>query len=306
MTAMTPADLDVRHAYADVNGLRMHYVEKGAGPVVLLLHGFPEMWWSWRYQIQALSAAGYRVVAPDLRGYNETDARGPYDIDTLRDDVVALLDHLGVAKALVVSHDWGGAVAWHLATTRQERCEKLVAMNCPHPILFQDVLNTRWSQVKRSWYMFLFQIPWLPERLLLTDGGRGVLRVLRQNVIDKTNFGDEELAPFVEAVRKPGRARAMIDWYRAAMRAGLRARRAGKVVGGATPALVTIPTLIVWGLEDTALGFDDVVPGTERYAPNLEIHKIANCGHFVQQERPDDVNRKVLEFLRAPAAARSA
>jgi len=206
---MTPEALGVRHEYADVNGIRMHYVEKGEGPLVVLLHGFPEMWWSWRYQIPALVDAGFRVVAPDLRGYNETEAKGPYDIDTLRDDVVALFDHLHADKAIVVAHDWGGMLAWHLASTRQGRCAKLAVMNGPHPALFSRALFGKWNQIKRSWYIFFFQIPLLPERLLTARDGEGVLRVLRANVLDSTHFGRDELEPFVQAVRKPGRATAM-------------------------------------------------------------------------------------------------
>jgi len=300
MVAMTPSDLDVRHAFADVNDLRMHYVEAGAarpGAIpVLLLHGFPEMWWSWRYQIRALAAAGYRVIAPDLRGYNETEAKGPYDIDTLRDDIVALLDHLQIDKAIVVAHDWGGAVAWHLAGTRQDRCAKLVAMNCPHPLVFQRAIY-KFSQTRRSWYIFFFQIPWLPETLLAMRGGQAVGSLLRANAVDKTNFGDDELAPFTAAVQKPGRARAMVEWYRAAFRTGLRARRAG---GSAALAhkTITIPTLVVWGMDDAALNYDDIVPGTERYAPGVEVQTIAHCGHFVQQERPEEVNHLLLEWIR--------
>jgi pimeloyl-ACP methyl ester carboxylesterase len=292
---MTPDDLGVRHVHADVNGLRMHYVEKGSGPLVVLLHGFPEMWWSWRYQIPALVDAGFRVVAPDLRGYNDTDAKGPYDLDTLRDDVVALLDHLQASKAIVVAHDWGGGVAWHLASTRQERCSKLVVMNCPHPAVFMRALFGKWSQIRRSWYMFFFQLPVLPERMLTAGGGQGAIRALRGMAVDKTHFGGDELEPFAAAVCKPGRATGMINWYRTAIRAGLRAGRNG---GVASENKITVPTLLIWAMEDRALGYDDVVPGIERYVPGIEIQKIPGCGHFVQQEQPENVNRRLIEFLK--------
>jgi len=297
---MTPDDLGVRHAYAEVNGIRMHYVEKGDGPIVVLLHGFPEMWWSWRYQIPALVDAGFRVVAPDLRGYNDTDAKGPYDLDTLRDDVVALLDHLHAPKALIVAHDWGGGVAWHLASTRPERCARLVVMNCPHPAVFLGALTgmggakIRLSQLKSSWYMFFFQLPGLPERMLTAGGGKGVVRSLRGMAVDRTNFGDAELQPFVDAVLKPGRATGMVNWYRAMFRRGIRDGRRGMKPYGP----IAIPTLLIWAMEDTALNYDDVVPGTERYVPGIEIFQIPGCGHFVQQERPDAVNPRLVEFLR--------
>ena len=294
---MVPADLAVRHAFADVNGLRMHYVEMGAGPLVVLLHGFPEMWWSWRYQIPALVEAGYRVVAPDLRGYNETEAKGPYDIGTLRDDVIALFDHLGVDKPILVAHDWGGGVAWHLASTRPARCGKLVVMNCPHPLVFARALFSNWRQIRRSWYMFFFQLPLLPERMMTARQGAAILRTLRGMAVDKTHFGRDELLPFAVAACKPGRATAMIGWYRAAIRAGLRSGPEA-VERGEKYQMITVPTLLLWAMEDRALGYEDVVPGTERYVSHLEIQTIPDCGHFVQQERPEEVNRRLLAFLR--------
>jgi pimeloyl-ACP methyl ester carboxylesterase len=296
---MAPDDLQVRHAYTSVNGIRLHYVERigddAEAPLVLLLHGFPEMWWSWRYQIPALAAAGYRVIVPDLRGYNETDAKEPYDIDTLRDDVVGLLDHVSASTAVVVAHDWGGVLAWHLASTRPDRCAKLVIMNAPHPRVFQRALRRSVRQLRRSWYVFFFQLPVLPERMLTAQGGTAVIRLLRGMSVDKTHFGREELEPFVQAIRKPGRATGMVNWYRTAMRDSFRPKR--RANGQSKYSLVTMPTLLLWGMQDTALGYDDVVPGTERYAPGLEIQKIEGCGHFVQQERPDEVNRRLVEFL---------
>ena len=302
---MTPEDLDVRHSFATVNGLRMHYVEKGDGPLVVLLHGFPEMWWSWRYQIPALVEAGYRVVVPDLRGYNETEAKGPYDIDTLRDDVLALLDHLGAEQTILVSHDWGGGVAWHLASTHQSRCSKLVVMNCPHPVVFQKALFSKWSQLRKSWYMFFFQLPVVPEWLLTREHGKGVIEILRSLAVDKTNFGDRELEPMAAAVRMPGRPSGMIGWYRAVIRAGVRAGRKGPAVLSAYEK-ITIPTLILWAMEDRALGYEDLVPGTDRFVPGLEVQTIPACGHFVQQEKPGEVNSRLIEFLKRTAPAQPA
>jgi pimeloyl-ACP methyl ester carboxylesterase len=302
---MTPEDLGVTHAVVSVNGIRMHFVEKGAGPLVLLLHGFPEMWWSWRHQISPLAAAGYRVVAPDLRGYNDTDAKGPYDVDTLRDDVVALLDHLGADDAIVVGHDWGGYIAWHLASTRPSRVTKLVVLNMPHPALFYRVLRTRWSQLRRSWYVFFFQLPVVPPLLLTRDHGGGVARVLRSAALDKTHFGRMELAPFAAAVTKPGRAAAMIGWYRAAFRAGLRGGLRGPAHLRAY-GRITVPTLLVWGMEDTALGYHDLVPGTEQFVADLAVETVPNCGHFVQSEQPEEVNRRLLQFLAGAVAPRGA
>ena len=130
---MKITDFPVQHHYATLNGAQFHFVETGKGPLVVLLHGFPEMWWSWRHQIQAIAAAGYRVIAPDLRGYNDSEKKGPYDIDTLADDIKALIDYAGEKSAVVVGHDWGGAITWHFASRHAEYCKKVVVLNCPHP-----------------------------------------------------------------------------------------------------------------------------------------------------------------------------
>jgi pimeloyl-ACP methyl ester carboxylesterase len=302
---MTPEDLGVTHAHAAVNGINMHFVEKGTGPLVVLLHGFPEMWWSWRHQIAALAAAGYRVVAPDLRGYSDTDAKGPYDVDTLRDDVIALLDHLGAEKTVIVAHDWGGYIAWHLASTRQSRVETLVVMNMAHPALFHRALRTRWSQLRRSWYVFFFQLPIVPLLLLTRDHGAGVTRLLRSVAVDKTHFGPEELAPIATAITKPGRAAAMIGWYRAAFRAALWGGLGGPAHLRAYET-ITVPTLLLWGMEDVALGYHDLVPGTERFVADLTIETLPGCGHFVQSEQPEEVNRRLLQFLARRDAPRGA
>jgi pimeloyl-ACP methyl ester carboxylesterase len=263
----------------------------GSGPLVLLLHGFPECWWSWRHQIDSLAGAGYRVVAPDLRGYNDTEARGPYDLETLRDDLVALLDHLAAPSAYVVGHDWGAVVAWHLAATRG-RCAALAVINGPHPAVFGRALVRRPRQWLRSAYIVFFQLPWLPEMLLTRQGGRAVVKIIRGLAVDKRHFSDEELRPFAEAVCKPGRASAMIGWYR-----HLPARLVRSRVDA--PGPVSCPVLVVWGLRDRALGFGDLVPGMREFAPSLEVCPIAGAGHFVHEEQPEAVNRKLLSFLAA-------
>jgi pimeloyl-ACP methyl ester carboxylesterase len=285
------------HHLAEVNGLRMHWVSEGAsGPWVVLLHGFPESWWSWRYQIGPLAAAGYRVVAPDLRGYGETDALGPYDIATLGADVVALLDRLGAERACLVGHDWGAAVAWYVAGAApgSARVDGIATLNGPHPLLFRRALFRSPRQLWRSAYVIFFQLPAWPERTLTRDGGRGVLRTVQGLAVDRAHFGDDELAPYREAVLRPGRAKAMIDWYRALPRAMWRARHAGR--RGEYQA-ARGPALVLWGMEDGALRFEDVVPGTRAFAPDLEVRTLPRAGHFVHEERPEEINRRLIEFL---------
>lgn len=290
---MKYGDLSVTHAFADVGGLKLHYVEKGQGPVVLLLHGFPEMWWSWRYQIDALASAGYRVIAPDLRGYNESDKCGPYDLDTLATDVRALVAHLETDKVRLVGHDWGGALAWHVASNIPSIVERLVVLNCPHPAqMLRAFKRGDLRQIRRSWYMLFFQLPLLPERMLTRDGGRGLCKIYRASAVDPSHFSDEELAPFVENILRPGAASAMIGWYRAAFRSVLK-------TGGSGPqyAVIRAPTMLIWGMQDTALRYDSLVPGTERWVEDLRLEPIDRCGHFVHAEQPSRVNPLLLDFF---------
>ena len=299
---MKPADLSVTHHFVQLPQLRMHYVEAGEGPLVVLLHGFPENWWSWRHQVQQLADAGYRVIVPDLRGYGETDKQGPYDLDTLAGDVCALIESLGAEKSVrVVGHDWGGGVAWHLATTRPEFCERLVVMNCPHPAIMQRALlgsRLSWAQIKRSWYFFFFLLPFLPEWLLTKDDAKNVARTIAGNSSSREHFSDDELRPFRDGIQRPGAASAMVGWYREAVRDGLRT-----VFSPKKYAAITAATLLVWGMKDPALGFEELVPGTEEFVPRLKVEQIPDAGHFVHAERPDPVNAALIAFFRQSSAA---
>ncbi len=300
---MTPSELKVTHHFVDLPKLRLHSVEAGAGPLVLLLHGFPECWWSWRYQLQPLADLGFRVVAPDLRGYGETDKHGPYDLDTVAADVCHLVDSFGAEKRVrLVGHDWGGAVAWHLASRRPEYCGRLAVLNCPHPALMREALLTRprLGQLRKSWYMFFFQVPLLAEYLLTRNDASEVVRQLRGSAVDRTHFGADELRPFRDAIQRPGAAAAMVGWYREALRSGFR----HPFRAPAYPP-ITVETLLIWGKADVALEFDLLVPGTERFAPRLRVEPIEHCGHFVQSERPEQVNELLKGFL-APNAERRA
>ncbi|MBL8953667.1 MAG: alpha/beta hydrolase [Myxococcaceae bacterium] len=268
----------------------MHWVEAGAGPTVVLLHGFPEMWWSWRHQIQALAEAGFRVVVPDQRGYNDTGKQGPYDLETLSGDICNLIDALGAGpKARIVGHDWGGAVAWYLGVRRPEHVERLAVLNCPHPLAMRaGLLKPR--QALRSWYMFFFQVPALAEWLLTKDGAGNLLRMLKGNAIDRTNYSDEELQPFADAIQKPGAAKAMVGWYRAMPK---------QLLNPPPVTTIEVDTLLLWGMRDSALGFDELVPGTERWVKNLKVQRIENAGHFVQSDQPAKVNEALIDFLSA-------
>jgi pimeloyl-ACP methyl ester carboxylesterase len=155
------------HRWVDVGGLRLHCVEAGAGPLVVLLHGFPEFWYAWRHQIPALAAVGFRVVALDLRGYNTSDKPArvrDYRPRVLAQEVADLIVALSAGSAAVAGHDWGGGLAWLLAMQHPKRVERLVVLNAPHPVRFLKGLGSP-RQLRRSWYVLAFQLPWLPERL---------------------------------------------------------------------------------------------------------------------------------------------
>jgi pimeloyl-ACP methyl ester carboxylesterase len=282
----------------EANGARFHALADGLtdGPLVLLLHGFPESSRSWRHQLPPLAAAGFRAVAPDLRGYGESDTHGPYDLETLVGDATCLVAALGRERATVVGHDWGGAIAWATAHAAPERVERLVVLNCPHPASMRRELLTNPRQLARSSYMFLFQLPWLPERLLTRDGGRAIARALRGGSHVREAWPREELDRAREAFLRPGVASAALGYYRAAARRPGRARRL------AARGPITAPTLILWGARDRFLGEETIRP--ERLRPYFaagnepRIVRIEEAGHFAQNEAPGRVNAELLGWLR--------
>jgi epoxide hydrolase 4 len=272
------------------------------GPLVLLLHGFPELSRSWRHQLPALAAAGYRAVAPDLRGYGRTGKDGPYDLGTLSRDVRDLVRALGRERAVVVGHDWGGAVAWATAVLEPRVVERLVVLDCPHPGVMAEELRGNLRQMMRSWYMLLFQIPWLPEWILTRRGGDAVGRSLRGGSHVRAAWPREETAHYQRAMLEPGAARGALGYYRAIFRHPGSLRREGR----AHP--IAVPTLIVWGARDRFLGQETIAP--ERMAPYLapgnraEVVLIEDAGHFVQSEAPDRVNEVLLRWLGRPSPSR--
>ena len=281
-----------QHGFAHINGVRLHYVTQGEGKLLVLLHGFPEFWYSWRQQIPQL-AKHFKVVAPDLRGYNESEKPvgvANYRIDTLTADVMGLIRAFGEEKAIIVGHDWGGGIAWAFAADYPQATEKLIVMNCPHPTPFQKHLRTNRRQLRRSWYMFFFQIPWLPELGLRLTAKRFMEQAFRGMAIRKEAFPDEELRYYVEAIRKPGAARAAINYYRAAFRESVRK-------GERQFAKITCPTLLIWGEEDIALGKELTYDMEQYFTDRFEIKYIPQCSHWVQQEQPELVNQYMVEFL---------
>ncbi|MFM2004894.1 MAG: hypothetical protein RLZZ09_549 [Pseudomonadota bacterium] len=284
------------HRYATVNGVRLHYVEYGKGPLIVLLHGFPECWYAWRYQLPALAEAGYRVVAPDLRGYNLSDKPkgvAAYRLECLVGDVKALIQALGEDSAVVVGHDWGGVIAWQLAMTDPQAINKLIILNAPHPQRYLEALKTP-GQLLRSWYVLFFQLPWLPELLIRGFGFAGLRQRLLNEPVHADAFDETSVKVYQQALAHPGALTAALNYYRAGFRSLLKGLR--------QPVLpIEIPTLVIWGEQDRYLGMD-LLEGLEPWVKDLTVERIADASHWVQSEVPERVNERMLQFLRPPRA----
>ncbi|MEE3719282.1 alpha/beta hydrolase [Tumidithrix elongata RA019] len=276
-----------QHGFLPTNHLRLHYVTQGEGELMLMLHGFPEFWYSWRHQIPEF-AKDYKVVAIDLRGYNESDkpiALEAYTISEFILDVKGIIEALGYDRCTLVSHDWGGTIAWHFAYAYPQMLDKLIVLNLPHPAKFAEGLRTL-PQLLRSWYIFLFQLPWLPEFLLQWNNCEAIGKAFSEVAIDKTAFSQIDLQNYREAAAKPGSLTAMLNYYRN-VRSALPSKQWD---------VLEIPTLMIWGENDAALG-KELTYGTEAYVRNLTLRYIPHCSHWVQQEQPQLVNQYMREFL---------
>jgi pimeloyl-ACP methyl ester carboxylesterase len=285
------------HNEAVVNGLRMHWVEAGEGPLAVLLHGFPEFWYGWRRQIPALAQAGFRVVAPDLRGYNLTEKpKGVrhYRARLLVEDVAALIRHMGAPRALVAGHDWGGVIAWRLAMRHPELVERLAILNAPHPAIFARELR-RPRQFLRSWYAMAFQLPLLPEAIFRANGYALLERIFRHGTHRPDAYTDEDVRRYREAISRPGALTAMINYYRAFGRSAPRLRGDGNRVGA--DGIVRVPAMVIWGEQDFALNIHNL-DGLERYVPDLRIECIPDASHWVPADAPERVNELLIGFFR--------
>lgn len=280
-----------KHRDILTNGIRMHYVTQGSGPLIVLLHGFPEYWYSWRFQIPFLAERGYTVVAPDLRGYNDTDKpRHGYDIPTLLRDIQGLISGLGFEKAIVIGHDWGGALAWSFASRYPEMTERLIILNAPHPEAMKRELRT-FRQLRKSWYIFFFQIPWLPEWSLGQRHARRIGNMLYASAVQKQAFPYEVTNHYRDAMSKPGALTAALNYYRQLLR-----RDIWGSTGNVGRTQISAPTLLIWGEQDIALGLE-LTEHLDPWVRQLTVKRIPDSGHWVQQEKPELVNRLIGDFL---------
>jgi epoxide hydrolase 4 len=279
-----------RHRCADLGDVRLHYVEAGEGPLVVLLHGFPEFWYSWRFQIPALARAGFRVVAPDMRGYNLSDKPSrvrDYQVELLARDVERLVLACGEERAAVVGHDWGAAVAWMAAMLHPQRVERLAVLNVPHPVRFLEGLRMP-RQLLRSWYVFFFQLPTLPEVGVRVGDFALFRHYFRNDPVRPGAISPEDVERYVAALSRPGALTSAINYYRALLRD---LRRSLRLV-----RRVEAPVLVIWGEQDRYLEPFLAEPD-RRWVPDLRVERLPDASHWVQQDRPQRVNRLLLEFL---------
>jgi pimeloyl-ACP methyl ester carboxylesterase len=283
--------VDLESTMIPTNGIRLHVVQAGPkdGPPVLLLHGYPEFWWGWHEQIARLSRAGFRVIAPDQRGYDASDKpRGiaSYKIDLLVADIVGLIDALGYEQVNLAGHDWGGAIAWHLVLEHPERFRKLVMFNAPHPLAWRDARNSEPQEKTISWYRTFFQIPLLPELV----GYAGNWALLVKNMRDTSRpgtFPDADMDLYRYAWFRDGASHSMVNWYRAGF------RYPHEVSGD---GLVRVPTRIVFGMQDRFFE-----PRLARlsvpHCASGELVEIPNAGHWLLHEEPEVTSRQMIELF---------
>lgn len=261
--------------------------------LAICMHGFPEHAYSWRYQLPLLAKLGYRAWAPNQRGYGKSSRPvgiDNYTIDKLAEDIGLLFDASGAKELTLLAHDWGAAVAWAFAIKQTRPLAKLVIMNVPHPAAMA-AQGRSLAQLKKSWYMFFFQIPWLPEALLGRLAAKGVGDAIANTSNDPSMFPEEVLDVYRTNAAQPGALTAMINWYRAAFRF-----KGMKDYTGLDVAIIDTPTLIVWGEEDVALG-KELTFGTDKFVNDLTVRYLPGVSHWVQQEAPDTVNAMVEAFL---------
>lgn len=285
--------VNCEYHYVTANGIRLHVAQAGPknGPLLILLHGFPEFWYGWRKQIPYFAGAGYRVWAPDGRGYNWSDkphGLAAYNLDVLAADVVSLLDAAGREKAYLAGHDWGGAVAWWVAAKHPQRLHRLAVINCPHGSVLQKALRRDRAQQRRQWYIFFFQLPWLPEVYLRQRHWRALARTLR-GTSRRGTFSAEDLVLYREAWAQPGAITGMLNWYRAMFR---------QRPSPPPRQPITVPTLLIWGAQDHFLARELAQPSIERCADGRLVF-IEDATHWVHHERPERVNALLHEFFSA-------
>lgn len=279
------------HTYIEVNGIKLHVVQDGpqGGKLVILLHGFPEFWYGWRKQISYLASKGYRIWAPDQRGYNLSDKPKrvrDYKIDLLAKDVAGLIDASGAQKTILVGHDWGGIVAWRVAMEYPELLNQLIILNAPHPKAMSKQLHQHPLQIVRSSYIAFFQLRGIPERLFKQSNWKVLVNALRKSS-QKETFSDGDMQQYRISWSRPDAMRSMLHWYRAFM---LKSNHSN------ISTRVTVPTLLIWGARDLFLG-PELVEKSLAYCDDGRGVLLGEATHWLHQEEPKRVNQLIVEFI---------
>ncbi|MAG21248.1 MAG: alpha/beta hydrolase [Candidatus Marinimicrobia bacterium] len=283
------------HQHVKTNGISLHTVQAGPedGPLLIFLHGFPEFWYCWHRQIDFFAERGFRVVVPDQRGYNlspKPSSISSYRVEPIARDILGLIESLGRRKAHIVGHDWGGITAWRLGNRYKQWVERLAILNCPHPGVMRRNLFSNPAQLKKSWYIFYYQLPWLPEWTMSRNDWEFARKALQYTSVRGT-FGDDDLGQYVAAWSQPGALSAMLGWYRAGML--LMKSRIGK---RRPPRKIEVPTLLLWGAKDRFLGREMAQPSVDR-CTNGRLIFLEEATHWLQHEEPEKVNSLLLQFL---------
>jgi len=280
---------DVREGYADIGDVRLHYVEAGEGPLIVLLHGFPEFWYGWRLQIGPLAAAGFRVVAPDMRGYNlssRPEGVTAYGTDRLTADIHGLIQERGARSAMLVGHDWGGSVAWATAMKYPEVVDRLAILNAAHPRKLSQGLHHP-DQLRKSWYFFFFDLPELPEFVVHANRWHFFRHFLRDA---RPAYSSEEMDRYIEAWSQPGAAAGMINYYRFSVR-----QPPNEAEAALRP--ISAPTLVIWGQRDNYLGPELAQPEHDD-VPNLDrVERLPDASHWVHHDEAERVTQLLTDFF---------
>lgn len=280
----------LENSFIHINGLTLHVIQAGPedGQPVILLHGFPEFWYGWRNQIDALTREGFRLYIPDQRGYNLSDKPKEieaYSLDVLADDIIGLIDHIGLEKAVIVGHDWGGAAAWWTANKFPERLAKLAVLNIPHHAAFSQALREQPAQRRRSWYMAFFGMATLPE-LIIRRANWWPLR--RWAFGGSKAFTDDDIRMYTKAWSEPHAMTSMLNWYRAIQQAPPE-RLAGP--------RIAVETLLIWGEKDPVFK-KELAQTSIDLCNDGQLIYIEDASHWVQHEAADEVNELLIDFLR--------
>ncbi|HTO41282.1 MAG TPA: alpha/beta hydrolase [Rhizomicrobium sp.] len=284
----------MRFSHIAVNGIRLHVAEAGPpnGPLVILLHGFPEFWYGWRAQIGPLAEAGYHVVVPDQRGYNLSDKPkgiAAYDLDHLAADVVALAGHYGHETFALVGHDWGAIVAWWTAQTYPQCVERVLTAGASHPAVWADAFRNNPRQRRKSYYVRLFQIPWLPEAAMRSRNFKLLADAISDTAVPGT-VSEADLARYREAWGQPGALTATVNWYRAVRQ---------RTLLPPTSYRIRVPAMMIWGMRDR-YGEPELAAASIAMCDQGELVRFDNATHWVQHDEPERFTALLLEFLKRP------